>query len=59
MNKKIAVNHKMVTSVELDCRVVRIYFSDIDYVADTYETEKDAANKYNEFVKEFGLYKFI
>ena len=49
----------MVTSVELDCMVVRIYFSDIDYVADTYETEEDAANKYNELVKEFGLYKFI
>ena len=59
MDKKIAVNHKMVTSVELDGRGVRFYFSDIDYVADTYETEDDAANKYSELVKEFGLYKFI
>ena len=59
MEKKIAINFKLVTSVELDGLVVRVWFSDIDYVNKGYDTEKDAEEAYEQMVKEFKLYKFI
>ena len=59
MEKKIAVNFKLVTSVELDGMVVRAWFSDVDYVNKGYDTEKDAEEAYEQMVKEFKLYKFI
>ena len=59
MEKKIAINFKLVTSVELDEFVVRAWFSDVDYVNKSYDTEKDAEEAYNQIVKEFNLYKFI
>ena len=59
MEKKIAINFKLVTSVELDGLVVRVWFSDVDYVNKNYDTEKDAEEAYEQIVKEFKLYKFI
>lgn len=59
MEKKIAINIKLVTSVELDGMVVRAWFSDVDYVNKNYDTEKDAEEAYEQMVKEFNLYKFI
>ena len=59
MEKKIAINFKLVTAVELDGLVVRAWFSDIDYVNRDYDTEKDAEEAYEQIVKEFKLYKFI
>jgi len=59
MEKKIAINLKLVTSVELDGLVVRAWFSDVDYVNRNYDTEKDAEEAYEQIVKEFKLYKFI
>ena len=59
MEKKIAINFKLVTSVELDGLVVRVWFSDVDYVDKGYDTEKDAEEAYEQMVKEFKLYKFI
>ena len=59
MKKKIAINLKLVTSVELDGLVVRAWFSDVDYVNKSYDTEKDAEAAYEQMVKEFKLYKFI
>ena len=59
MEKKIAINFKLVTSVELDEYVVRAWFSDVDYVNKSYDTENDAEEAYNQMVKEFNLYKFI
>ena len=59
MEKKIAINFKLVTSVELDGLVVRAWFSDVDYVNKSYDTEKDAEEAYDQMVKEFNLYKFI
>mgnify|MGYP003403085137 CR=1 FL=1 len=59
MEKKIAINFKLVTSVELDGLVVRVWFSDVDYVNKGYDTEKDAEEAYEQMVKEFKLYKFI
>lgn len=59
MEKKIAINFKLVTSVELDGVVVRAWFSDVDYVNRNYDTEKDAEEAYEQIVKEFKLYKFI
>ena len=59
MGKKIAINFKLVTSVELDGMVVRSWFSDVDYVNKNYDTEKDAEEAYEQMVKEFNLYKFI
>ena len=59
MEKKIAINFKLVTSVELDGLVVRAWFSDVDYVNKNYDTEKDAEAAYEQIIKEFKLYKFI
>ena len=59
MEKKIAINFKLVTSVELDGLVVRAWFSDVDYVNKGYDTEKDAEEAYEKIVEEFNLYKFI
>lgn len=59
MERKIAINLKLVTSVELDGLVVRAWFSDVDYVNKSYDTEKDAEEAYEQMVKEFKLYKFI
>ena len=59
MDKKIAINIKLVTSVELDGMVVRAWFSDVDYVNKSYDTEKDAEEAYEQMVNEFKLYKFI
>lgn len=59
MEKKIAINFKLVTAVELDGLVVRVWFSDVDYVNKGYDTEKDAEEAYEQMVKEFKLYKFI
>ena len=59
MEKKFAINFKLVTSVELDGLIVRAWFSDIDYVNKGYDTEKDAEEAYEQMVKEFKLYKFI
>ena len=59
MGKKIAINFKLVTSVELDGFTVRIWFSDTDYVNKKYDTEKDAEKSYEQVVKDFNLYKFI
>ena len=59
MEKKIAINFKLVTLVELDGMVVRAWFSDVDYVNKNYDTEKDAEEAYEQMVKEFNLYKFI
>ena len=59
MEKKIAINFKLVTSVELDGLVVRAWFSDVNYVYKGYDTEKDAEEAYEQMVKEFKLYKFI
>ena len=59
MEKKIAINFKLVTSVELDGLVVRAWFSDVNYVYRAYDTEKDAEEAYEQMVKEFKLYKFI
>ena len=59
MEKKIAINFKLVTSVELDGLVVRAWFSDVDYVNKSYDTEKGAEDAYEQMVKEFKLYKFI
>ena len=59
MEKKIAINLKLVTSVELDGLVVRAWFSDVDYVNKDYDTEKDSEEAYEQMVKEFKLYKFI
>ena len=59
MGKKIAINFKLVTSVELDGMVVRSWFSGVDYVNKNYDTEKDAEEAYEQIVKEFKLYKFI
>ena len=59
MEKKIAINFKLVTSVELDGLVVRAWFSDVDYVNKGCDTEKDAEEAYEQMVKEFKLYKFI
>ena len=59
MKKKIAINFKLVTAVALDGLVVRAWFSDVDYVNKSYDTEKDAEEAYEQMVKEFKLYKFI
>lgn len=59
MDKKIAINIKLVTSVELDGFTVRVWFSDTDYVNKKYDTEKDAEESYEQVVKDFNLYKFI
>ena len=59
MENKIAINFKLVTAVELDGLVVRAWFSDVDYVNKSYDTEKDAEEAYEQMVKEFKLYKFI
>ena len=59
MEKKIAINFKLVTSVELDGMVVRAWFSDVDYVNKSYDTEKDAEEAYEQIVNDFKLYKFI
>ena len=59
MGKKIAINFKLVTSVELDEMVVRAWFSDVDYVNKNYDTEKDAEEAYEQIVNDFKLYKFI
>ena len=59
MERKIAINLKLVTSVVLDGLVVRAWFSDVDYVNKGYDTEKDAEEAYEQMVKEFKLYKFI
>ena len=59
MENKIAINFKLVTAVELDGLVVRAWFSDVDYVNKSYDTEKDAEEAYEQIVKEFKLYKFI
>ena len=59
MENKIAINFKLVTSVELDGMVVRAWFSDVDYVNKNYDTEKDAEEAHEKTVKEFNVYKFI
>ena len=59
MENKIAINFKLVASVELDGLVVRAWFSDVDYVNKGYDTEKDAEEAYEKIVEEFNLYKFI
>lgn len=59
MEKKIAINSKLVTSIVLDNVVVSIWFSDTDYVNKKYNNSDDAEKAYSELVKEFGLYKFI
>ena len=51
MDKKIAINIKLVTSVELDGMVVRAWFSDVDYVNKNYDTEKDAEEAYEQLAK--------
>ena len=59
MEKKIAINSKLVTSIVLDDVVVSILVSDTYYVDKKYNNSDDAEKAYNELVKEFGLYKFI
>ena len=59
MERKIAINLKLVTAVVLDGLVVTVWFSDVDYVNKSYDTEKDAEEAYEQIVKEFKLYKFI
>ena len=59
MKKKIAINSKLVTSIVMDDVVVSVLFSDTYYVDKKYNNSDDAEKAYNEFVKEFGLYKFI
>ena len=59
MERKIAINLKLVTAVVLDGLVVTVWFSDVDYVNKSYDTEKDAEEAYEQMVKEFKLYKFI
>ena len=59
MENKIAINFKLVTAVVLDGLVVTVWFSDVDYVNKSYDTEKDAEEAYEQIVKEFKLYKFI
>ena len=59
MEKKIAINSKLVTSIVLYDVGVGIWFSDTDYVNKKYNNSDDAEKAYNELVKEFGLYKFI
>ena len=59
MDKKIAINIKLVTSIELDGFTVRVWFSDTDYVNKSYDTEKDAEEAYEQMVNDFKLYKFI
>lgn len=59
MEKKIAINRKLVKSIILENAVVSIWFFDTDYVNKKYNNSDDAKKAYNELVKEFGLYKFI
>lgn len=59
MEKKIAINSKLVTSIVLDDVVVSVLFSDTYYFDKKYNNSDDAEKAYNELVKEFGLYKFI
>ena len=59
MERKIAINLKLVTAVVLDGLVVTVWFSDVDCVNKSYDTEKDAEEAYEQIVKEFKLYKFI